>query len=142
MSYDYKERKVVAVLASDLEIGQAFNVLGHLALSIGARADESLMGMETLLDASGVAHLGIARYPVIVTKTNRSKLNRLVREAKLSGEVLIADYPEQMLVTGHDDQLAEALASAEESDLSYLGAVLYGRSEIVARFTGKFSLWR
>lgn len=54
----------------------------------------------------------------------------------------MADYPEEMLSTGHDDELAESLASIKEDELDYLGAVLYGKAELITQLTGKFSLWR
>ena len=56
--------------------------------------------------------------------------------------VFLADYPEQMLITGHDDELADALSSIEETDINYLGAILYGESDLINQLTGKFSLWR
>ena len=43
-NYNYRQKKIVAVLASNLEIGVAFNVIGHLAISIGAYADKEIMG--------------------------------------------------------------------------------------------------
>lgn len=142
MSYDYAERKLVAVLASSLEVGQALNVLGHLAIAIGVNADGHLLGRPRLLDGSGVAHLGIARYPLIVTKTKLTRLSRLIREARRCSDLLMADYPEQMLSTGHDDELAESLACVKEDQLRYLGALFYGKAELVTQWTGKFSLWR
>jgi len=43
MIYDYRAKKVVAVLSADLETGVALNVIGHLAISIGAYG-QHLMG--------------------------------------------------------------------------------------------------
>ncbi|MFD0890341.1 DUF2000 domain-containing protein [Streptosporangium algeriense] len=140
--YDYQGRKVVAVLASDLGAGTAMNVMGHLSVSLGAYADGALMGRHPLLDGSGVEHTGIARYPIIVTKVKRSRLRRLIDDARGTPGLLLCDYPEEMLATGHDDELADALAGRSEESLSYLGAVLYGESSEVDRLTGKFTLWR
>jgi hypothetical protein len=47
-----------------------------------------------------------------------------------------------MLETGHDDELAAAIAASAEADIEYLGALFYGPTEVINSITGKFSLWR
>jgi len=142
MTYDYKQKKIVAVLASNLDAGVALNVIGHLAISVGAYGGEDLMGRPKLFDATGVAHVGISKYPVIVTKVKQGRLKRLIQEARQFHQIIIVDYPEQMLSTGHDDELADAISSTAEEEINYLGAVLYGDNEVISRLTGNFSLWR
>uniref|UniRef100_UPI0040568A7F DUF2000 domain-containing protein n=1 Tax=Agathobacter sp. TaxID=2021311 RepID=UPI0040568A7F len=141
MEYDYREKKIVAVLNSALETGVALNVVGHLAVSIGCYAQEH-MGKNPLLDADGVKHLGIARYPFIITKAKPNKIRAAIEKARENDNILFADYPQQMLETGHDNELAESLAKAQEKDLSYLGAVFYGPTEDINEITGKFSLYK
>jgi len=143
MTYDYKEKKTVAVLAANLEPGVALNVVGHLAISLGAYAEKDLMGRSKLVDASGVSHVGISKYPVIITKVKAGRVRQLIHEAKQHpNDILIIDYPEQMLTTGHDDELAEAISTTKEEEINYFGAILYGKSELINTLTGKFSLWR
>ncbi|OQW92506.1 MAG: hypothetical protein BWK78_01550 [Thiotrichaceae bacterium IS1] len=142
MTYDYKQKKIVAVLSSKLETGVALNVIGHLAVSIGAYSDKELMGRPHLQDASGVKHTGIAKYPFVITKANPTKIRKLIVDARLKEDVLIADYPEQMLTTGHDDELAESLLVVKEEEINYLGVIFYGNSDSVTELTGKLSLWR
>ncbi len=141
MTYDYKAKKVVAVLSSDLEMGVALNVLGHMAISIGAYGQD-LMGRPCLLDASACSHLGVAKYPFIITKLKASKLKTLVQQVRREKNILIADYPEEVLTTAHDDELASAIASISEESIKYLGAILYGDAEAINKLTSKFSLWR
>lgn len=142
MTYDYRAKKIVAVLSSNLEAGAALNVLGHLACALGGHGPPELMGRSRILDGSAVAHVGISKYPLIVTRVRPSRLGRFIREARQEPTLLLADYPEQMLVTEHDDELADALASREEAELSYLGAIAYGPTSVLTELTGKFSLWR
>lgn len=141
MTYDYRSRKTIIAVASELTPGSAGNVIGHLALAVGHRVDSTEMGRHPLLDGSGIEHTGISRYPVIVVTAKANRLRRLVTEARETRGVFIADYPEQMLSTGHDDDLATALASSPESELRYLGVALHGPTEILQPLTGKFSLW-
>ena len=141
MNYDYHEKKIVAVVNSKLEPGVALNVVGHLAVSIGCYASDH-MGRPVLVDASGVKHMGISRYPFIITKANPSKIRAAIVAARENPNVTFADYPQQMLDTGHDDELAESILNAKEEDLSYLGAVFYGKAEDVSAITRKFSLYK
>lgn len=141
MTYDYRAKKVVAVLSSDLEPGVALNVIGHLAIAIGAKGKD-LMGRPQLIDASGASHLGVSRYPFIITKLKSNKIKNLVQQVRGQNNILMADYPEQVLTTAHDDELADAIALAREEDIKYLGIILYGDAESVNNLTGKFALWR
>lgn len=142
MAYDYSAKKIVAVIASKLEAGVALNVLGHLAVALGAHADDDLMGRPELIDASGILHIGISKYPVIVTKVKQGRLRRLIEDARGIEEVFLVDYPNQMLETGHDDELASAIQRTPESSIEYLGAILFGPSPAVTELTGKFTLWK
>jgi hypothetical protein len=141
MLYDYKSKKIVAVLSEDLLPGVALNVVGHMAISVGAYGSE-LMGRPTLFDSDGTAHTGIAKYPLIITKASPIKILELIRAAREHQGLLLIEYPEQMLHTGHDDELAEALSIAKTQDLKFLGAILYGDFNTVSSLTKRFSLWR
>jgi len=143
VAYSYKAKKIVTVLSSSLETGVALNVLGHLALALGAHVNfNEIMGRQELFDASGIEHKGIARYPFIITKAKSSKINQLVRELRQRNDIVMVDYPKQMLETGHDDELAKALSKAPESTIEYLGFIIFGNTEDINKYTGKFSLWR
>lgn len=142
MLYNYEQKKVVAVLASNLDIGVAFNVVGHLAISIGAYTEREIMGRSKLFDASGISHVGISKYPFIITKVKPGRLKKLIYDARKQKEIFIVDYPQQMLDTSHDDELAEALSLIEEENLNYLGVILYGDTEAIDKLTRNFTLWR
>lgn len=141
MNYDYRAKKTVLVIASELAPGIAGNVIGHLALAVGHRIAPADMGRHPLTDATGTHHMGISRYPVIAVTVKSARLRKLLAEARAVQGLLLADYPEQMLNTGHDDELTTALAASSEDSLRYLGVALHGDAEQLRTLTGKFSLW-
>lgn len=141
-SYDYREKKIVAVLSSKIEPGIAMNVLGHLAVALGVYLKDEVLGRPRLVDFSGVKHLGIAKYAFIITKSKQGKIREAIKVARENANIVMADYPEQMLHICHDDDLASELGKVEEISLNYLRAVFYGPREEVDRLTGRFSLWR
>ena len=141
-TYSYRENKIVAVLDKKLELGVALNVIGHLSVSLGAFSSEGMMGRSSILDGDGVSHIGIAKYPYIITKTRNTKLVKAIETARTVDGIFCADYPVQMLDTGHDDELTEALSDATKDSIEYLGAVFYGKTADIDRITGKFTLYR
>ena len=141
MDYNYQEKKIIAVVKENLEPGVIANIIGHLAVSIGHNATDH-MGRAVLTDASGKDHLGISKYPFIVTKANGSKIRAAIEAARADKRILFADYPQQMLDTGHDDELASSLSNTPESELQYLGAIFFAETELLKPITGKFSLYK
>ncbi|WP_025692161.1 DUF2000 domain-containing protein [Paenibacillus zanthoxyli] len=140
--YDYRERKIVAVLTTGIEAPIALNVIGHLSIAIGAFKDEHLMGQRTIEDGSGIPHMGISRYPFIITHAKQGKLRMAIEKARSINGVYLADYPRQMLTTGHEEELIAEMKLLKEEEIEYLGAIFYGPTEEINTITGKFSLWK
>ena len=139
---NYEDKKVVGIIASNVEPAVALNVIGHLAISIGKYSDTEIMGQPTIVDQSGVDHLGISKFPFIITKVKPGKLKNTIDIAKSNPDLLVADYPKDMLDTKTDDELVQAINSKANDKLEYLGAVIYGNTKDVDEITGKFQLWR
>ena len=139
---NYEDKKIVGIIASNVEPSIALNVIGHLAISIGKYSNEEIMGKPIIEDKSGIKHLGISQFPFIVTKVKAGKLKNAIDEAKSNPNLLVADYPKDMLDTRTDDELVASINSKENEKLEYLGAIIYGNSEDVDQITGRFQLWR
>lgn len=139
---NYEDKKIVGIIATNVEASVALNVIGHLAVSIGKYSEEGIMGQKNITDASGFNHLGISRFPFIITKVKSSKLKAAIAKAKENSNILVADYPKDMLETRTDDELVSSISSKEEDKLEYMGAIIYGDTKDVDEITGKFQLWR
>ncbi len=139
---NYEDKKIVGILATNVEASVALNVMGHLAIAIGKYSDSEIMGKPTITDKSGVNHLGISQFPFIITKVKQGKLKAAIDRAKNNPDLLVADYPKEMLETRTDDELVTAINTKENDKLEYLGAIIYGNTKEVDEITGKFQLWR
>ena len=128
---NYEDKKIVGIIASNVEPSVALNVIGHLSVAIGKYTDKS-----------GVNHLGISQFPFIITKVKAGKLKNAIDIAKNNPNLLVADYPKDMLDTRTDDELVNSISSKENDKLEYLGAIIYGDTKDVNEITGKFQLWR
>lgn len=139
---NYEDKKIVGIIASNVEPAVALNVIGHLAVSIGKYSNDEIMGKPVITDKSGIEHLGISQFPFIITKVKSGKLKNTIDLAKQNPNLLVADYPKDMLDTRTDDELVASVSSKENEKLEYLGAIIYGNTEDVNNITGKFQLWR
>ena len=127
---NYEDKKIVGIIATNVEPAIALNVIGHLAISIGKYSDSEIMGKHIINDKSQIEHLGISKFPFIIDM------------AKDNNNLLVADYPRDMLDTRTDEELVSSINSKENDQLEYLGAVIYGNTKDVDEITGKFQLWR
>ena len=139
---NYEDKKIVGIIASNVEPSVALNVIGHLSVAIGKYSDKEIMGQPIITDKTGVNHLGISKFPFIITKVKAGKLKNAIDMAKSNPNLLVADYPKDMLETRTDDELIESISGKENDKLEYLGAVIYGDTKDVNDITGKFQLWR
>ena len=139
---NYEDKKIVAILATNVDVSTALNVIGHLSLAIGKYSGQEIMGEPILLDKSNVNHLGISRFPFIVTKVKSGKLKNAIAMAKEKPNLLVADYPKDMLETRTDEELVTSIKAKENEKLEYLGAIIYGNTEDVNAITGRFQLWK
>lgn len=138
----YEDKKIVGIIASNVEPTVALNVIGHLSISIGKYSESEIMGQPVITDKSGINHLGISQFPFIITKVKSGKLKTAIDTAKSNPKLLVADYPKDMLDTRTDSELVESINSKENDKLEYLGAIIYGDTKDVDEITGKFQLWR
>ena len=138
----YEDKKIVGIIASNVEPAVALNVIGHLAVSIGKYSESEMMGKPVLTDKTGINHLGISAFPFIITKVKAGKLKNAIDLAKSNPNLLVADYPKEMLETRTDEELVASIAEKENDKLEYLGAIIYGNTKDVDEITGKFQLWR
>lgn len=138
----YEDKKIVGVIATNVDATVALNVIGHLSIAIGKYSDKEIMGKPIITDKSGISHLGISQFPFIVTKVKASKLKTVIDKAKSNPNLLVADYPKDMLETRTDEELVAAINSKENNQLEYLGAIIYGNTQDVNELTGKFQLWK
>lgn len=139
---NYEDKKIVGIIATNVDPATALNVIGHLSISIGKYSKEEIMGNPIIKDKSGVDHLGISRFPFIITKVKAGKLKSAIEKAKENSNLLVADYPKDMLDTRTDDELVSSINSKNNDELEYLGAVIYGDTKDVNEITGKFQLWK
>ena len=139
---NYEDKKIVGIIATNVDASVALNIIGHLSISIGKYSKDEIMGKPVITDKSNINHLGISKFPFIITKVKSSKLRKAIDQAKENPNLLVADYPRDMLETRTDDELVSSISNKENEQLEYLGAIIYGDTKDVNEINGKFQLWK
>lgn len=106
---NYEDKKIVGIIATKVEANVALNVIGHLSIAIGKYADDEMMGQPIITDKSNINHLGISKFPFIVTKVKSGKLKAAIEKAKGNPNLLVADYLKDMLETRTDEELVASI---------------------------------
>ena len=75
---NYEDKKIVGIIASNVDPTVALNIIGHLSIAVGKYSDNEIMGKPIIVDKSGMNHLGISKFPFIVTKVKPGKLKTTI----------------------------------------------------------------
>ncbi|PIQ75709.1 DUF2000 domain-containing protein [Candidatus Peregrinibacteria bacterium CG10_big_fil_rev_8_21_14_0_10_49_24] len=139
---DEHSKRFIAILNKKIETGKLFNALGHMTAGLAGgsgRAEE--MCFLPYQDKDGGAHPHVSHFPFIVLKADNSNKIRRVREEALARGILFTDFTSTMTV-GTSKQQQESTADTPEEELEYYGICLFGDTETLREFTGKFSLYQ
>ncbi|MCL2229199.1 MAG: DUF2000 domain-containing protein [Firmicutes bacterium] len=139
---NYEDKKIVGIVATNVEPSIALNVIGHCAIAIGKWSGVEIMGKPEICDKTGVKHRGVSKFPFIITKVKAGKLRNAIDLAKQNPNLLVVDYPKEVLTTRTDEELVSAIENKDNAELEYLGAIIYGDTKDVNEITGKFQLWK
>jgi hypothetical protein len=139
---DEKTKRFVAVLNKKIEPGRLMNALGHMAAGLGGGSEKSgEMRLAQYMDRDGGVHPKISDYPFIVLCADNSEQIRNVRKEAVARGIAFTDFTDKMTV-GTAYEQHQAMESTPELDLDYYGICMFGRTEEIATFTKKFSLFK
>lgn len=132
--------KTVVLLSTAIDVRTALNVTGHLALSLSATVGSRLFVSRGYVDASGSSHGAMSAWPFITLKTRPSKLAAALAAAREHADLIVVDYPTEVLSTKTDEELKKAIAAKVAEDFAYLGIIAHGRVDAIDSVFGRFGL--
>lgn len=134
-------KKFVAVLNKKIETGRLMNALGHMTAGLaGGFGIEKEMNFLEYVDGDNGLHPNISNYAFIILKADNSNQIRKVRSEALSRGIKFTDFTNTM-INGTSAEQVERTKNTKELDLEYFGICMFGDSEVLKEFTGKFSLF-
>ncbi len=138
---DERSKRFVAILNKKIENGKLMNALGHMTAGLAGgfgRAEE--MCFLEYQDKDGGIHPNISHFPFIVLKADNSNKIRTVRNEAIQRGIIFTDFTSTMTV-GTSEEQQNATKNTPEQELEYYGICLFGDTDILNEFTGKFSLF-
>lgn len=134
--------RFVAVLNKKIEYGRLMNALGHMTAGLAGKTGVGQdMSFLDYVDKDGGTHPAISHFPFIVLSADNSNKIRTVRNEAIARKIPFTDFTSTMTV-GTSREQVEATAETPEVELEYFGIVLFGKTNDLREFTGKFSLFR
>ncbi len=118
------------------------NALGHMTAGLaGGSGKTGEMCFLQHQDKDGGTHPNISHYPFVVLKADNSNKIRAVRNECIARGIAFSDFTSTMTV-GTSQEQQNATRATAEADLEYCGVVLFGSTQELKEFTGKFSLYQ
>ena len=118
------------------------NALWHITAGFAARywnVDE--MCFLQYQDKDGGTHPNISHFPFIVLRADNSNKIRNVRNICIEKNIPFSDFTSTMIL-GTSQEQQETTKNTPENELEYYAIVLFGQTDELQEFTGKFSLYR
>jgi lysyl-tRNA synthetase class 2 len=139
---DENTKRFIAVLNKKVEPGKLMNALGHITAGLAANgvSTEEMCFLQ-YQDQDGGEHPNISHFPFIILRADNSNKIRKVREEAINRSIPFGDFTSTMTVGTSQDQ-QDATGASPEADLEYYGIVLFGTTDELKEFTGKFSLYK
>lgn len=139
---DENTLRFIAILNKKIEIGKLMNALGHMTAGLAVKSGraEEMCFLE-YQDKDGGIHPNISHFPFIVLKADNSNKIRTVKEEAIKRGIIFTDFTSTM-TAGTSKQQQDATKNTSEAELEYYGICLFGSTQELREFTGKFSLFQ
>jgi hypothetical protein len=138
---DDKDYRFIVVLNKKIEVGKLFNALGHMTAGLAAElVDTDQMDFVDYVDADGGYHKAISHFGFIVLKAKNSNQIRTLRNHYIENDFPFTDFTDTMTVGTSKEQLEKTISTKEE-ELEYFGIATFGKTEDLAPFTKKYSIF-
>lgn len=139
---DENSKRFIAILNKKVEPGRLMNALGHITAGLAGTTENSEeMCFLEYSDKDGGSHPSISHFPFIVLKADNSNKIRTVRNECIARGIPYSDFTSTMTI-GTSEEQQNATKDTPEQELEYYAIVLFGDTDELKEFTGKFSLYR
>lgn len=139
---DENSKRFIAVLNKKVEPGRIMNALGHMTAGLAGNSVKTEdMCFLQYKDKNDSTHPNISHFPFIILKADNSNKIRTVRNECITRGIPFTDFLSTMTLGTSQEQM-DATNSTPEEELEYYGIVMFGQTEILKEFTGKFSLYQ
>jgi hypothetical protein len=142
MFYQDNDHKTIAVINPAISSPQLMNALGHVTAGLASKLsslDElQLLQYSFQSDLSDPAH--ISRYPYIILKSKNNNQLKTLHQTINEAGIIHNVFTDSMLGASAEEQMSNT-KNTPVDDLTYFLIAMFGKAEVLAPLTKKFSLF-
>ena len=140
-----KKQKKIAVAALNGALGlkrwEEMNTVAHLTAALGARKGKSLLFKDEIQTKDDQAvSLNIQHAIMIKRADSNDDMLSIIRDARAQ-ELAVTEFTREMIVTTDDKKVIASTKSKNQSEIEYLGVLVFGEKSMVEKITAKFKLF-
>ncbi|WP_313155038.1 DUF2000 domain-containing protein [Lacrimispora sp.] len=139
---NWENEKCVIVVDQELPIGLIANTSAIMGITLGKKHPE-VVG-KSVIDKSGMEHLGIIEFPVPILKCKGEEIKK-IREKLYDdnfSDVLCVDFTDVAQGCKSYEEFIGKISCVPLDDLKYMGVCLCGPKKKVNKLTGAMPLLR
>ncbi|PIZ47300.1 hypothetical protein COY32_01955 [candidate division WWE3 bacterium CG_4_10_14_0_2_um_filter_41_14] len=141
MEQDFS-RKITIVVNKDLPSWQVLDVVAHIAAYFGNKIIEPFDTGDNFVTKDKISIPRNSQFPIIALAANSAEaLKNLAQKVRGNEDVESMFFIKEMIETTDDSELEQSVGEVNESELTYYGIGLFGKSEVVKELTKSFTLW-
>ena len=135
------EKKITVVINKAYKKGWIpYNGITHISLALGQHLPSDWFGKHPLKTRDGKSFAGIIKYPVVVKEAKPQMIRKVARKAILDPDIKLVCFTQEMLETGPDSELVEAMEKTDSDDLIFTAIIVAGTKKRIDNITGNLSL--
>jgi len=139
---DEHSYRFIAILNKKISTGPLMNALGHMSAGLaGGYGQADSMFFLQYFDKDNTHHPNISHFPFIILKADNSNQIRNIRNEVIKREIYFTDFTSTMTI-GTSQEQQDKTKETLESELEYYGICMFGKTEELKEFTGKYSLFK
>jgi hypothetical protein len=135
------ENKVVIIINDEFVRGWVpFNMIAHLCLSLGKRLPDDWYGKHPLFTKDKMSFAGLIKYPVIIKQAKLFQIMEMIKDAISDNKIYFVCFSKEMLETGPDVELVQAMENIDSEELIYMAVIFSGTKARINQLTKKAKL--
>jgi len=123
----------------DLETWQTMNTVAHLSAALGVQGGRSLLKFDSIATKDGVSIPMNIQHAIMLKQADSSDALRELLAKATEQELQVTVFTRDMLETTNDNKVKEQTASKANSEVEYLGVLVFGPRSTVEAATESYS---